>query len=662
MKLGKGFKKTCAMALSASMIISAFSGAAFAKTVNASSTGYKFDYNTALVDSITFYDAQKCGKDVGENNAFDWRDACHVNDGSDVGLDLSGGYHDCGDHVKFGITQGYAASILEWGYYNYADAYKKAGAETKTLETLKHFTDYFLKCHPNMFTFYYQCGNGDIDHSYWGAPEKQEAAQGKRQTMYKADASNAASDVCGEAAAALALMSINYKSIDASYAAKCLAAAKSIYTLGTGNLGCGKGQSYYTETSYNDDLAWAAICLYKATGTSSYLSAAKNFIKDGKSKPMETTWALCWNDAWLAAEVELYKETKDPAYLAALKTNMDYWINDLKTTNGGMKYLTQWGNLRYVAAQCLVAMQYYGITGDTKAKDLAVSQINYILGDNPANESYMIGFGSKYPQHPHQRAANGYDNSGMNNPAKHVLLGGLVGGPSESDYFSDNVNDWFTTEGGIDYNAGLVGAIAAIVAQGQESHPSTSEAPATTTVPSVAPSSEAPATTTVPSVAPSSEAPATTTAPSVAPVTSSTPSGSTDVNGVIPSVKVSTQSGSSISQNYTISSVGTKDVELSKLTIRYYYSKDGSKDQNFWCDNAGLQINVAPYYVNLASNVNAVFHDGYVEITFDSTQKLAANSGSLNMGVRFANADWSSYTNFVDKGCKVFYNGVEIAQ
>ena len=71
---------------------------------------------------------------------------------------------------------------------------------------------------------------------------------------------------------------------------------------------------------------------------------------------------------------------------------------------------------------------------------------------------------------------------------------------------------------------------------------------------------------------------------------------------------------------------------------------------------------MAPYYVNLASNVNAVFHDGYVEITFDSTQKLAANSGSLNMGVRFANADWSSYTNFVDKGCKVFYNGVEIAQ
>lgn len=64
------------------------------------------DYSTALKDSIIFYDANKCGKDAGVNNYFTWRSACHIDDGKDKGLDLSGGYHDAGDHVKFGLPQG----------------------------------------------------------------------------------------------------------------------------------------------------------------------------------------------------------------------------------------------------------------------------------------------------------------------------------------------------------------------------------------------------------------------------------------------------------------------------------------------------------------------------------------------------------------------------
>jgi hypothetical protein len=37
----------------------------------------------------------------------------------------------------------------------------------------------------------------------------------------------------------------------------------------------------------------------------------------------------------------------------------------------------------------------------------AVEQLNYLLGDNeqPGCFSFQIGYGSKYPQHPHHRAA-----------------------------------------------------------------------------------------------------------------------------------------------------------------------------------------------------------------------------------------------------------------
>jgi len=35
------------------------------------------------------------------------------------------------------------------------------------LNILKHFCDYFMKCYPEKNKFYYQVGDGDVDHQYW---------------------------------------------------------------------------------------------------------------------------------------------------------------------------------------------------------------------------------------------------------------------------------------------------------------------------------------------------------------------------------------------------------------------------------------------------------------------------------------------------------------
>ena len=247
---------------------------------------------------------------------FSWRGACHVNDGKDVGLDLSGGYHDCGDHVKFGITQNYAASVLGWSLYEYKEAFDKTGITNEMMGTLKHFTDYLLKCHPNNSVLYYQVGDGYADHAYWGAPE----AQGDRSTMFKVDANNAGADIAGGSSAALSLMYLNYKDIDLAYANKCLAAAKSIYKLGKSNPGLSQAQGFYNSTTYNDDMAWAAIWLYQITGEQSYLSDAENYIGNKSDR-----WTMCWDDMLSPATIQLYKITKKPIYLDLLKQNIDYW-------------------------------------------------------------------------------------------------------------------------------------------------------------------------------------------------------------------------------------------------------------------------------------------------------------------------------------------------
>ncbi len=424
-----------------------------------------FDYSLALKDTIIFYDANKCGKDVAVNNFFSWRGACHTTDGKDVGLDLTGGYHDAGDHVKFGLPQGYAASVLGWSIYEFKDVFDSTGNTTKMLQQLKYFTDYFMKCHPNANTFYYQFGDGNTDHAYWGAPEAQ---PGDRPTLYKADASTPASDVLGETTAALALMYLNYKSVDATYANNCLKAAKELYAMGKANQGVGNGQSFYQATSYGDDMAWGATWLYTATGDSSYLADAEVFITKTNTRgedKFNDRWTMSWDDMYVPAEMRLSQLTNTQKYKDAVLYNFNYFKNELKKTPGGLAYLDVWGACRYAAAEAMMMLVYSKQTGDTTYNSFAKSQVDYILGNNPANMSYVIGFGSKWCIHPHHRAANGYTYANGDNQkeAKNLLLGAMVGGPQSNDVFVDSGTEYQYTEVALDYNAGIVGAIAGVI-------------------------------------------------------------------------------------------------------------------------------------------------------------------------------------------------------
>lgn len=424
-----------------------------------------YDYSTALKYSLYFFDANKCGPEAGVNNYYDWRSACHVEDGSEEGLDLTGGYHDAGDHVKFLLPQAYAASTLAWSLYEYKDVYESTGNKGQMISTLKYFTDFLLKCYAKPGNFYYQVGDGQDDHTYWGAPEEQ---PGTRPVPYVANASNPGSDVLGMTSASLTLMYLNYKSIDASYANKCLEVAKELYEMGKSNPGKYKEAAFYQSHSYWDDLAWAAAWLYVVEKDAKYLSEIDSYLSNktylGQS-PFENKWTMCWDDMYMAVFCKMAALTGEQKYKDAMDYNLNHWKTTLTTTPGGLKHLDTWGSLRYVSAECMIALLYYEQTKDESLKSFAKSQIDYALGNNPNNMSYLIGFGSKYPLHPHHRGANGYTYANGDNakPAKHLLTGALVGGPDATDAYRDDVNQFQYTEVAIDYNASFVGGIAGIV-------------------------------------------------------------------------------------------------------------------------------------------------------------------------------------------------------
>ena len=220
----------------------------------------KYDLNEVLTKSILFYEAQRSG-DLPDTKNVLWRGDSGLHDGCDVGHDLTGGWHDAGDHVKFGLPMAWSTTTLVWGMINYRDAYKDAWAWKKALDQVKWTLDYFVKCHTAKHTFYVQTGDGLADHEYWGRAEQMSMAR----PSYKIDSKNPGSEVACETAAALAAGSILFRESDPDLADLYLQHARDLFELGNSFRG-----------SYNDAVP-GVIEFYKSYRRR-FLQDVPNFV------------------------------------------------------------------------------------------------------------------------------------------------------------------------------------------------------------------------------------------------------------------------------------------------------------------------------------------------------------------------------------------------
>ena len=136
----------------------------------------------------------------------------------------------------------------------------------------------------------------------------------------------------------------------------------------------------------------------------------------------------------------------------------------LKKTPAGFGMLNDYGSARYDTAFQLCACVYAKETGDTTFSDWAEGQMEYIMGKNPMNRPYIVGYSDTAASHPHHRAAHGSLDLNMDHPADqtHILWGALVGGPDAGDWHRDITKDYVYNEVAVDYNAAVVGACAGL--------------------------------------------------------------------------------------------------------------------------------------------------------------------------------------------------------
>lgn len=459
------------------------------------------DYARLLQYSLYFYDANMCGDDVAEKSALPWRDICHDEDAING---VAGGYHDAGDHVMFGLPQGYSATMLGWSLYEFNTTAPDGEKVYDNLNQTAHykiisdrFNDFFAQCIKEIdgtTKILVQKGDGDIDHKLWGAPETQ---QYRTNEMIWSDKG---SDIAAEYAASLALSYLNFYHDDLPEAEKTkyrnhLAAAKKLYDFATTANREKYSNSFYPSGSDNDDKALAAGWLYLATVKEG--SAVDRYKNECN---VTSTNAITWDEVHIAAA----------CVKAHIDNNWDSVANNYANVSEekGICYNTantyyegphKWGTARHNALSQTVALAIAknlkeNNPTDARAQKIAdwcKTQMNFILGGNTWKDGSPVclvtGFSEISTKYAHHRAASGWDDHEAYkiNPTYdsdgHIIIGALAGGPAFKghddqqqmiDYGHDNcvanhtylddLHDYCCNEVALDYNAGLVGAAAGL--------------------------------------------------------------------------------------------------------------------------------------------------------------------------------------------------------
>lgn len=380
-------KRLLSVGICASMLMS---GSAMTSAADeSSSSDVEVNFAKALQLSLYFYDANKCGTGI-TGGRLEWRGDCHVEDAEiplkpmgddykgtnlsqefidanidildpngDGTINLTGGMHDAGDHVKFCLPGSYAASTVGWGYYEFRDAYVDSGQQEHVEEILHWMNDYYLKCtyfddNGDILAFCYQVGEGNIDHNYWIAPELQnENLLDFARPAYFATEETPATDMCAGVSASLAVNYLNFKDTEPEYAEECLNTAVKLYEFAvrthTEEGDCvvtslGYDGGFYTSSYDYDELAWAAVWLYECTGDYDYIDdiihVDETVTGDMGAHPYtgyfkrimsdtgncwQNIWVHCWDTVWGGVFAKLAPITNTSRDWYIFRWNLEYW-------------------------------------------------------------------------------------------------------------------------------------------------------------------------------------------------------------------------------------------------------------------------------------------------------------------------------------------------
>ncbi len=482
-------------------------------------------YSSLLYDSLNYFYQNRSGIEIesqyitsGDKEALA-RAAGHPSDnaeieqtwgysGSSGSVDVTGGWYDAGDHGKYVVNGGFSLWLMQNQYetakkYGFEDVYadgtmfipENSNGNPDLLDEARWQMEWMLKMIVDSGEY-----EGMVYHK--AHDEKWTAlgiapADDEMKRIVKPPSTAATLNLAAAAAQAARL----WKDIDNDFADTCLEAAEKCYEAAKKHpdmyapLDESIGGGAYGDDDVTDEFYWAACELYITTGDDDYYDDAKDsdfFLKlptslDG-GESVGTAGSFDWGhtaslgtmsivlnpDAFSKGDVEEATDNiiKASEYYIDLENSQGYGLpygqSQLSYNDTDSGYV--WGSNSFVTDNSIVMAYAYLLSEDDKHLDGVISGIDYILGRNAVDYSYVTGYGTHAIENPHHRywsnqvdelfpkapcgVLSGGPNSGMQDPW--VQGSGWKKGeiPPQKCYL-DHIEAWSVNECTINWNASL---------------------------------------------------------------------------------------------------------------------------------------------------------------------------------------------------------------
>ena len=493
-------------------------------------------YSYMLFDALNYFYQNRSGIPIeskyitsGDSSSLA-RDAGHPSDnatieqtwgysGSSGTQDVTGGWYDAGDHGKYVVNGGISLWTMQNQYEmalnnGYDDIF--ADGSMMIPENSNKYPDILDEARYELeWMFKMMVKDGDyVNMVYHKVHDKKWTAlalapsDDTEERVIKPPTTAATLNMAACAAQASRL----WKDLDPQFSKQCLINSQAAYESAKKHpemyapIDESVGGGPYGDDDASDEFYWAASELYITTGEQSYLEdmkASKHYLKletslnGGEDRGSAGVFNWAHTAALGDMSMALNRDKIDNEMLLKLtdsfKITGEYYRSLSDKQGYGQPYEQStvnydiddkgycWGSNSFVMNNDIIMAYAYELTKDSKYLNGVVSGMDYILGRNPMDYSYVTGYGTHAAENPHHRWWSYQADNSFPKAPSGVVVGGPNSGmqdpwvkgsgwkPGEiapAKCYMDNIEAWSVNECTINWNAPLAWLSAYVAQQG----------------------------------------------------------------------------------------------------------------------------------------------------------------------------------------------------
>ncbi|MFD5324954.1 glycoside hydrolase family 9 protein [Streptomyces sp. NPDC127092] len=432
----------------------------------------------------------------------------------DYRVDVRGGWYDAGDQGKYVVNGG----IATWQVVNSFERARRSGGDAAlgdstlripergngmpdVLDEARWELEFLMRMQvpagrPSAGMAFHK-----VHDAEWTALPTRPELDDKQRELHRP--STAATLNLAATAAQCARV---YAPYDAAFASRCLAAARTAWTAARANPGVlapatdNTGGGAYEDADVSDEFYWAAAELLATTGEAQYRDAVTSSPHHGK--PADGFW---WGGTATLGRITLatVPGVALPADdLARMRGLLTAAADGHLSTMAGQGYGVPipatgyvWGSNSAVANNAMVLAVAYELTGAQRYRAGALESLDYLLGRNALDRSYVTGYGERASENQHHRFWAHQNDASLPHPPAGSFAGGpnagledpvakeQLSGCAPAACYVDDIGSYSTNEVAINWNAPLAW-LAAFAAErrGAPAVPAVQVTPAAVTV------------------------------------------------------------------------------------------------------------------------------------------------------------------------------------